>query len=77
MSHLGWKYHVEGDKHNNDDSSSLTQVQPKHVKEAFRLLNKSIIRVEQPVINFDEEEDEVLGEFLLYYNIVKKMEDSW
>ncbi|XP_071826729.1 DNA replication licensing factor MCM6-like [Apostichopus japonicus] len=36
------------------------EVQPKHVKEAFRLLNKSIIRVEQPVINFDEEEDEVL-----------------
>ena len=36
----------------------LTQVQPKHVKEAFRLLNKSIIRVEQPVINFDEEEDD-------------------
>ncbi|XP_022086933.1 zygotic DNA replication licensing factor mcm6-B-like [Acanthaster planci] len=33
------------------------EVQPKHVKEAFRLLNKSIIRVEQPVINFEEEED--------------------
>lgn len=34
-------------------------VQPKHVKEAFRLLNKSIIRVEQPVINFEEEEEEM------------------
>ena len=33
-------------------------MQPKHVKEAFRLLNKSIIRVEQPVINFEEEEEE-------------------
>lgn len=42
------------------------------MKEAFRLLNKSIIRVEQPVINFDEEEDEVLGEFFLNYNIAKK-----
>lgn len=35
-----------------------TQVQPKHVKEAFRLLNKSIIRVDSPDINFDQEEDE-------------------
>lgn len=34
------------------------QVQPKHVKEAFRLLNKSIIRVETPDINL-EQEDEV------------------
>ena len=34
------------------------QVQPKHVKEAFRLLNKSIIRVDSPDINFDNEEDE-------------------
>ncbi|XP_071942360.1 zygotic DNA replication licensing factor mcm6-B-like [Antedon mediterranea] len=33
------------------------EVQPKHVKEAFRLLNKSIIRVEQPVINFEDEEE--------------------
>ena len=32
------------------------QVQPKHVKEAFRLLNKSIIRVETPDIQFDEQE---------------------
>ena len=35
-------------------------VQPKHVKEAFRLLNKSIIRVETPDINFDEEEEQLL-----------------
>ncbi|XP_077993702.1 zygotic DNA replication licensing factor mcm6-B-like [Glandiceps talaboti] len=34
------------------------EVQPKHVKEAFRLLNKSIIRVETPVINFEEEDDQ-------------------
>ena len=34
------------------------EVKPKHVKEAFRLLNKSIIRVETPDINFDEEEDQ-------------------
>ncbi|XP_064644824.1 DNA replication licensing factor MCM6-like [Lineus longissimus] len=34
------------------------EVQPKHVKEAFRLLNKSIIRVEQPDIHLEEEEDE-------------------
>lgn len=27
-----------------------------HVREAFMLLNKSIIRVEQPDINLDEEE---------------------
>lgn len=36
------------------------EVQPKHVKEAFRLLNKSIIRVEQPDIHLDEEGDEPL-----------------
>ncbi|EEC07094.1 Mcm2/3, putative, partial [Ixodes scapularis] len=34
------------------------QVLPKHVKEAYRLLNKSIIRVEQPDINLYEEEEE-------------------
>ena len=34
------------------------EVQPKHVKEAFRLLNKSIIRVESPDIQFDEEGEE-------------------
>ncbi|XP_020795132.1 DNA replication licensing factor MCM6 [Boleophthalmus pectinirostris] len=32
------------------------EVQPKHVKEAFRLLNKSIIRVETPDINLEHEE---------------------
>ncbi|NWV77827.1 MCM6 factor, partial [Dasyornis broadbenti] len=30
---------------------------PKHVKEAFRLLNKSIIRVETPDINLDQDDD--------------------
>ena len=34
------------------------QVKVKHVKEAFRLLNKSIIRVEQPDINLQEENEE-------------------
>lgn len=32
------------------------EVQPKHVKEAFRLLNKSIIRVETPDINLEQED---------------------
>ncbi|XP_046846761.1 DNA replication licensing factor MCM6-like [Xenia sp. Carnegie-2017] len=36
-------------------------VQPKHVKEAFRLLNKSIIRVETPDIQFDEEDEQQEG----------------
>lgn len=31
------------------------EVQPKHVREAHRLLNKSIIRVEQPDIHLDDE----------------------
>ncbi len=31
------------------------EVAPKHVKEAFRLLNKSIVRVESPDVQFDEE----------------------
>nr|AGY14509.1 minichromosome maintenance deficient 6 [Scyliorhinus canicula] len=34
------------------------EVQPKHVKEAFRLLNKSIIRVETPDVNFDQDDEE-------------------
>uniref|UniRef100_A0A671NWT2 DNA helicase n=1 Tax=Sinocyclocheilus anshuiensis TaxID=1608454 RepID=A0A671NWT2_9TELE len=33
------------------------EVQPKHVKEGFRLLNKSIIRVDSPDINFDQVQD--------------------
>lgn len=37
----------------------LEEVLPKHVKEAARLLNKSIIRVETPDINFAEEEEEM------------------
>ncbi|KAG7251503.1 hypothetical protein CRUP_003913, partial [Coryphaenoides rupestris] len=32
------------------------EVQPKHVKEAFRLLNKSIIRVETPDINLEQDD---------------------
>lgn len=42
--------------------SLCLQVQPKHVKEAFRLLNKSIIRVETPDINLEQEEEEELEE---------------
>ncbi|XP_072274210.1 DNA replication licensing factor MCM6 isoform X1 [Pyxicephalus adspersus] len=34
------------------------EVQPKHVKEAFRLLNKSIIRVETPDVNLDQDDEE-------------------
>ena len=34
------------------------KVEPKDVKEACRLLNKSIIRVEQPDVQLDEEEEE-------------------
>merc|ERR1712168_1771445 len=33
------------------------EVTSKHVKEAYRLLNKSIIRVDQPDVNLDEEDD--------------------
>nr|CAH7729653.1 unnamed protein product [Callosobruchus chinensis] len=32
------------------------EVQPKHVREAYRLLNKSIIRVEQPDIQFGDDD---------------------
>lgn len=38
--------------------NNYQQVLPKHVKEAYRLLNKSIIRVEQPDIHLYEEEEE-------------------
>lgn len=34
----------------------LNEVQERHVKEAFRLLNKSIIRVEQPDIHLDDDD---------------------
>ncbi|XP_014288658.1 DNA replication licensing factor Mcm6 [Halyomorpha halys] len=41
----------------------LDEVLGRHVKEAYNLLNKSIIRVEQPDIHFeDDEENEVLAE---------------
>ncbi|KAI5698898.1 hypothetical protein M8J75_013558 [Diaphorina citri] len=35
----------------------LDEVLDRHVNEAFRLLNKSIIRVEQPDVHLDEDED--------------------
>lgn len=38
----------------------LPEIGIKHVKEAFRLLNKSIIRVEQPDIHLDDEDDAAL-----------------
>ncbi|GFG33417.1 hypothetical protein Cfor_10011 [Coptotermes formosanus] len=38
------------------------EVQVKHVKEAYRLLNKSIIRVEQPDIHLDEEDEQLADE---------------
>lgn len=41
----------------------LSEVQARHAKEAYRLLNKSIIRVEQPDIHFDDEDDELLADF--------------
>ena len=44
----------------------MPQVQPKHVKEGFRLLNKSIIRVETPDINFDEDEQIINGGWCHY-----------
>ena len=36
-------------------------VLPRHVKEAYRLLNKSIIRVEQPDIHFGDDDDEIMA----------------
>lgn len=39
----------------------LNEVEAKHSQEAYRLLNKSIIRVEQPDIHLDEEDDELLA----------------
>lgn len=38
--------------------SCSDQVLPKHVKEAYRLLNKSVIRVDQPDIHLDEDEED-------------------
>lgn len=37
-------------------------VMPKHVKEAYRLLNKSIIRVDQPDIHLDEDDEAIAQE---------------
>lgn len=36
-------------------------VQIKHVNEAYRLLNKSIIRIEQPDVHFDDDDDAELN----------------
>ncbi|CAG9832139.1 unnamed protein product [Diabrotica balteata] len=38
------------------------EVQTKHVREAYRLLNKSIIRVEQPDIQLGDEKDDAIPE---------------
>ncbi|KAL4657276.1 maternal DNA replication licensing factor mcm6-like [Arapaima gigas] len=38
--------------------SCSEEVQPKHVKEAFRLLNKSIIRVDSPDVSFEGGQDD-------------------
>ncbi|KAG8550711.1 hypothetical protein GDO81_022541 [Engystomops pustulosus] len=38
------------------------EVHPKHVKEAFRLLNKSIIRVETPDVNLDQDDEMEVSE---------------
>ncbi|KAJ8939739.1 hypothetical protein NQ314_011025 [Rhamnusium bicolor] len=38
------------------------EVQPKHVREAYRLLNKSIIRVEQPDIQLGDDADHSIHE---------------
>lgn len=40
------------------------EVLPKHVKEAYRLLNKSIIRVEQPDIHLDKDQEMVDGDVI-------------
>jgi len=37
--------------------SCCEQVLPKHVKEAYRLLNKSIIRVDQPEVALEDDDD--------------------
>ena len=42
--------------------SCSDQVLPKHVKEAYRLLNKSIIRVDQPDVHLEEEDEELADE---------------
>ena len=60
--------------------SCKDEVQPKHVNEAFRLLNKSVIRVETPDINFDDEEPQQNIEngmrILAYGNLSGFVEDQ-
>lgn len=43
----------------------LSEVEVKHAKEAYRLLNKSIIRVEQPDIHLDDDDDELLADIIM------------
>ena len=50
--------------------SCKDEVQPKHVKEAFRLLNKSIIRVETPDINFDDEEQPLENGMICFNSVL-------
>lgn len=51
------------------------QVQARHVAEAYKLLNQSIIRVEQPDVYLDEEEtdepteNQDQGTYLNHYNL--------
>lgn len=40
-------------------SSVILKVLVKHVEEAYQLLNRSIIRVEQPDVTFDDVDDDV------------------
>lgn len=40
------------------------------MKEAFRLLNKSIIRVETPDVQFDDEEEQQEGIILNVNNLI-------
>lgn len=40
----------------------MNEVHARHVKEAFRLLNKSIIRVEQPDIHLDDDEEVAMAD---------------
>uniref|UniRef100_A0A8C9S716 DNA replication licensing factor MCM6 n=1 Tax=Scleropages formosus TaxID=113540 RepID=A0A8C9S716_SCLFO len=51
------------------------EVKPKHVKEAFRLLNKSIICVDSPDINFDQEQDDEdpNGQFFSEYKRISNL----
>uniref|UniRef100_A0A8C7K8E0 DNA replication licensing factor MCM6 n=1 Tax=Oncorhynchus kisutch TaxID=8019 RepID=A0A8C7K8E0_ONCKI len=53
------------------------EVQPKHVKEAFRLLNKSIIRVETPDINLDQDQNQEMETHTTLYMWKKSAVINW